>query len=262
MSDSRLLNLYRVPNLQLGTTYAVGVIATVAGQDSPSGTLRFLNMNNAVPNTGLNSDVYPCGQTYSISTFLQAREICRADSYTWRFTNTTSAQAPIFYTRNDGSRFVDLDFVAGLIEGDSYDVEVLAEQGGLIGDYSTICNITIGAPINMIANLEEIDTRFRTDGIDDQEELIYDSRPEWTVDAARTALDANTYNITFSSEDQGEVAQLEIYDINGKSVANLPTATLTVGMTQTLDLSGLPAGIYLAVVSNSTQRQSIKLSTF
>ncbi|MCZ4409273.1 T9SS type A sorting domain-containing protein [Cryomorphaceae bacterium 1068] len=262
LSDSRLLNLYRVPDLQLGTTYIVSVFATVAGQESNSGGLRFINMNNAVPNTGLNSNVYPCGQTYPISSFLQANEVCRADSYTWRFTNTTSVQAPLFYTRDDGSRFVDLDFVTGLIEGDSYDVEVLAAQGGLIGDYSTICNITIGPSENPNLLMSQSTISFDpSDNSGIESFSIAAMEPNWEIDLSTVSNTPGLYNLTLSSEDFGQTAMIEVYDLNGRRI-DVVSPVLSVGATEQLNLSYLPQGIYLLRVFNGVHQETRKITTF
>ena len=262
LSDSRLLNVYRVPNLQLGTTYIVGVFATVAGVESPSGTLSFINMNNAVPNTGLNSDTYPCGQTYPISTFLQAREVCRAESYTWRFTNTSAAQAPLFYTRNDGSRFVDLDFVTGLIVGDSYDVEVFATQGGLIGDYSAICNITIGASESpgLLISESELALDPISEQVVSQGQPLAEA-PNWDLELMRISNENSTYNVTLISEDYGQSAWVEVYDLNGRKI-DIVSPLLSVGSTERLNLSGLSHGIYLLRVFNGSHQETRKVTTF
>ncbi len=262
LSDSRLLNLYRVPDLKLGTTYIVSVFATVAGEESNAGGLRFINMNNAVPNTGLNSNIYPCGQTYPISSFLQATEICRAESYTWRFTNTSTVQAPLFYTRDDGSRFVDLDFVTGLIEGDSYDVEVLAAQGGLIGDYSTICNITIGPSDNPNLLMSESTISFdpsNNDGIESAGLALME--PNWEIDLSAVSNTSGLYNLTLSSEDYGQTALVEVYDLNGRKI-DIVSPTLSVGATEQLNLSNLPQGIYVLRVFNGSHQETRKITTF
>ncbi len=262
LSDSRLLNLYRVPDLQLGTTYIVSVFATVAGEESNAGGLRFINMNNAVPNTGLNSNLYPCGQTYPISSFLQANEICQAESYTWRFTNTTSVQSPLFYTRDDGSRFVDLDFVTGLIEGDSYDVEVLAAQGGLIGDYSTICNITIGPSEN--PNLLVTESTISFDPSDNsgiESFSIPTMEPNWEIELSTVSNASGLYNLTLSSEDYGQTAMVEVYDLNGRKI-DVGSPVLSVGTTEPLNLSYLPKGIYLLRVFNGAHQETRKITTF
>lgn len=263
LSDSRLLNLYRVPNLQLGTTYIVSAFATVAGVESPSGTLRFLNMNNAVPNTGLNSDTYPCGQTYPISTFLQAREVCRAESYTWRFTNTSAAQAPLLYTRDDGSRFVDLDFVTGLIVGDSYDVEVLAAQGGLIGDYSITCNITIGASGSpgLLMPAFEVASEPSSEQGTNQGQPLFTDAANWDLDLTRVSNANNTYNLTLTSEDYGQTAWVEVYDLNGRKI-DIVSPILSVGSAEQLNLSGLPHGIYLLRAFNGSHQETRKVTTF
>lgn len=256
LDDSRLLNLYRVPDLELGTTYAVGVFATVAGEESPSGTLSFLNMNNAVPNTGINTNLYPCGQTYAISQFIEATEVCRAEAYTWRFTNTSQAQAAIVYTRSDGSRFVDLDFVPGLIVGDSYDVEVRADQGGLSGDYSTICNITIGESEN--PNLVRI---VESDELEGEDTYTHYGTPDWEVDVYPSGNGPGTFNLVLSSEDVSQRAFVEVFDLNGRRLSvNEPI--LNVGDLELLDLSVLNAGIYVIRVYNGTKQITQKVATF
>jgi hypothetical protein len=257
LADSRLLNLYRVPNLQLGTTYAVGVFATVAGDESPPGTLSFLNMNNAVPNTGINSDLYPCGQTYPISSFIQATEVCRAEAYQWRFTNTSQAQPPLLYTRDDGSRFVDLDFVPGLIVGDSYDVEVRADQGGLMGDYSSICNITIGPSENpnlLLTADQPIDRS-------GEAATLLISEPDWDVTFDPINSGGNAYALTLSSEDIGKRAFVEIFNMNGKKMA-ITAPNLRVGEVKYLDLSGLSSGIYIVRIFNDTKQITKRVATF
>jgi hypothetical protein len=224
--------------------------------------LRFLNMNNAVPNTGLNSNTYPCGGTYPISSFLQANEICRAESYTWRFTNTSAVQAPLFYTRDDGSRFVDLDFVTGLIEGDSYDIEVLAEQGGLIGDYSVICNITIGpseSP-NLLISQSEIGIDHGNENAPDQV-LLKSMLPKWEIELSRISSSRGIYNLTLSSEDYGQTAIVEVYDLNGRKIDVL-SPILAVGASEQLNLSNLPHGIYLLRVFNGAHQETRKITTF
>jgi hypothetical protein len=262
LADSRLLNMYRVPELKLGTTYIVSVFATVAGEESNAGGLRFINMNNAVPNTGLNSDIYPCGSTYPISSFLQAREICQAESYTWRFTNTSAVQAALFYTRDDGSRFVDLDFVTGLVEGDSYDVEVLAEQGGLIGDYSVICNITIGAsesPGLMMVQSTASSDIFADQGTEKRGLNVM--QPKWEIDLSGVSNSNSTYNLTLSSEDYGQIAYVEVYDLNGRKISVI-SPILSVGATEQLNLANLPQGIYLLRVFNGAHQETRKITTF
>ncbi|HKK39978.1 MAG TPA: T9SS type A sorting domain-containing protein, partial [Cryomorphaceae bacterium] len=264
LADSRLLNMYRVPNLLLGTTYIVGAFATVAGEESPAGTLRFLNMNNAVPNTGLNSDIYPCGQTYPISTFLQAREVCEAESYTWRFTNTSSAQAPVFYTRDDGSRFVDLDFVTGLMEGDSYDVEVLAAQGGLIGDYSVICNITIGPSENPNLLMTQPTFAAEADVIANENPspvALREAQISWDVELERISNSNGIYNLTLSSEDHSQMAFVEVFDLNGRRI-DIASPVLAVEATEQLNLSNLPHGVYLLRVFNGSHQEIRKITTF
>ena len=261
LSDSRLLNLYRVPGLEIGRSYLVGVQAVVAGEVSglELGLFEQLNTNPLVSNTGLNSLIYPCGQTYASSTFLQATEVCRAESYTWRFTNTSTPQAPLIYTRDDGSRFVDLDFVFGLIEGDSYDVEVLAAQGGAVGDYSTVCNITIGPPdAPSSPPVELIDSKHGA-GFNEVPSVFLAGQPTWEVDITRASSGSNVFNITLSSEDLSQSASLYVYDLNGRLVESVGSFKLHAGANTPLNLEKLPLGIYLLQVGNETDQKTMKI---
>jgi trimeric autotransporter adhesin len=147
--------------LLLGNTYTLNVYATLGGLEGTVSNPITINMNNFVPNTGMNPLINACGAVYSPNAAIQAVEVCNASSYTWRFKNTTQVQSDIIYTRVGGNRAILLSFPSGLIPGNSYDVDVKASSGGLNGDYSTVCNITIagGNPgLALNSNEETIET--------------------------------------------------------------------------------------------------------
>lgn len=264
LSDSRLLNLYRVPNLEIGRSYLVGIQAVVAGDVSALNLSLFeqLSINPLVPNTGLNNVLYPCGQTYASSTFLQAVEVCRAESYTWRFMNTSSVQPALIYTRDDGSRFVDLDFVSGLIEGDSYDVEVLAAQGGAVGDYSTVCNITIGPPGTPSSPpMEFTSSKHQSDSHNLPFEIL-DSQLSWEVDISRSTSGSNIFNVSLSSDDLGQIATMHVFDLNGRLVESAGSFNLVAGTYTQLNLEQLASGIYLVRVGNDIDQKTLKVTVY
>lgn len=245
--NSRLLRLQKVPGLLLGQVYIVSAFATVGGVESPQGLQRFITMNNFVPNTGLRQDLYPCGQTYPINTQVQAVEVCSAQSYTWRFNNTSQSQPTIFYTRSDGSRFIRLDWLTELITGDSYNVDVRATQGNLLGDYSTICNITIGpstagvAPFTVQADEEMMTTL----------DASFEGPEPLGVNLSGNDGDASGLFVHISHEHTGQV-QLELYDMSGKLVAHR-METVAGNADVAWRPSGLPKGLYLLRVNNGVE---------
>lgn len=270
-NNQRLLRLSSVPDLQLGETYLVSVYATVAGEESPDGPFRFLNMNNFVPNTGIRQDIYSCGATYPISSNLQAVEICEADSYTWRFRNTSQSQPDLIYTRTGGNRFIKLNWVAGLNVGDSYDVDVKANQGGLAGDYSAVCNITIGASLNPnLLVLDDYVLMEQSAETGDHPALdlptlgdIVEARDEmspWSL-SAYPETGGGSYSVILSGGDRSGDVMVEVYDLNGRLVAQRRMAAVTAGQT-TWRLDGLTRGVYVVRAVGDAHFETEKITVF
>ncbi len=217
--NSRFLALHQIPGLQLGMTYIVSAFATVNGTESPQGTLRFININNFVPNTGLNQNLYPCGATYPANQAVQAVEICRAESYTWRLRNTSQVQPDLIYTRNDGSRFLRLDWITGIIIGDSYNLDIRARQGGMNGSYSSVCNITIAEPTNALMgeqsfiaiapNAEDLENTLEIDAFQNSGNMVISiSNPADNAPVLLSLYDVNGRLIQMKNEqvhNQGEI---------------------------------------------------------
>jgi hypothetical protein len=246
VGDSRLLSLQTVPGLKLNQTYIVSVFAEVNGDESPTGTLRFISTVSSVPNTGINTNLYPCGQTYPINATLQAVEICSAASYTWRFQNTSQIQSDLIYTRSDGSRFLKLDWVTGLIVGDSYNVSVRAAQGNLTGNYSSICNITIG-PSNAPGG-QGISLQGDTDQLDNAASLCAEVKvlpgTEGTVSVA----------VQFPESEglQNQPTTLEVYSVNGTLVAQ-KNQPLAHGETFFWNTGVTARGVYIVKITQGPQ---------
>lgn len=252
-NNSRLLRLQKVPGLRLGQVYIVGAYATVNGQESPAGTQRFITMNNFVPNTGLRQQFYPCGQTYAFNSFVQANEVCTAQAYTWRFTNTSQSQPAIFYTRSDGSRFLRLDWLPDLIIGDSYDVDVRAAQGNLLGDYSVTCNITIGAStagMTLIDGVtdETLDGGTVTLG---EENLIFDMTLSGN-DGSGDNLQLHILN------ERNSLVTLELYDIGGRLIESRRETVKGYGNIR-WNTGTLPRGVYLLKASDGKEAVTQKV---
>ncbi len=253
-NNSRLLRLHQVPGLQLGQVYIVTAFATVAGDESPVGALRFITMNNFVPNTGLNQSLYPCGGTYPANLVLQANEICRASAYTWRFTNTSQVQPALLYTRSDGNRAINLNWIPDLIPGDSYNVDVRASQGNLMGDYSTICNITIGEPVTSLLTTNDFDSNGKgpTHG-----EFLTDEVAAFEVSLSGNTEGSSSLQVHVSNE-LGGLVQLELYDLSGKLVDKRQD-TVEGYADVNWALSNLPAGMYLLRAFNGYEVLTQKL---
>ncbi|MCA1751562.1 MAG: T9SS type A sorting domain-containing protein [Cryomorphaceae bacterium] len=251
-NNSRLLRLQKVPGLNLGQVYIVGAYATVGGEESPAGTQRFITMNNFVPNTGLRQDIYPCGQTYIFNSFVQANEVCTAEAYTWRFTNTSQSQPAIFYTRSDGSRFLRLDWLPDLIIGDSYDVDVRAAQGGLLGDYSVTCNITIGAST---AGRPVFDTdidQVPGNGLNLPEESV-------VFDMTLSGNDGSGDNVQLHiTNERNTPVILELYDLSGKLIQTRQETIYGYGDVR-WRTGSLPKGIYLLKAFDGTEAVTRKV---
>lgn len=266
-NNQRLLRLSGVPDLELGTTYLVSAYATVGGSESTDGPFKFLNMNNFVPNTGLRQDIYTCGATYPISSDLQAREICHADTYTWRFRNTSQSQPDLIYTRSDGNRFIKLTWVAGLNVGDSYDLDIKASQGGLGGDYSSICNITIGASLN--PNLLIADDYFLTEQSGESYNPSInlptiinpmDAPANWAL-TATPETGGTGYSVTISGGDHSTEVTVDVFDLNGRLVAQRRMAAVPGGQT-TWRLDGLTRGVYVVRAVGDVHFEAEKITVF
>ncbi len=257
VANSRLLRLQTVPGLQLGATYVVSVFATVNGVEGPQGTLRFLNTNGFVPNTGLNQSLFACGLNYPVNSQVEAVEVCSAETYTWRFRNTSQVQPDLIYTRTDGSRFIRLDWVDGFIFGDSYDVEVKARQGGVNGDYSSICNIIVDAPIMGLApnNDPELVTWYGA------EEVSIDENQEFEIVSDRTFVNGNNLTISVANpSDKGQVL-FSLYDLNGRLIA-MKNQPVSNGGAVNWDVNDLPQGIYILKAFDGEVISTKKITLF
>lgn len=262
--DERLLRMSKVPGLKLGKTYIVTVFAEKNGMTSPAGTSRFLNTKNFVPNTGLNNDIYPCGATYPLNMQVQAIEVCRAQTYTWRFKNISEAQPDLIYTRADGNRFIRLEWVTGLIAGDTYTVEVKARQGAKNGDYSSVCSITIGAPVYGFASPAS-DFITSENGTAESVNALINNHPESEIEI--TVLNNGGpagfgLVLDVASTDLDQNVQLQLFDLNGKLIAERRDFIQYEGSRIDWQIPGFTSGIYLLRAMNGDHVITKKVSVF
>ena len=228
-TTSPICPLQLVDGLALGTTYSVTVFATDAnGNESTQSVQKNINMNNFVPNTEVNPLLFTCGATVSLSQVLSAVEICSAEQYTFRFENVSQGGInPIEIVRPN--RVVLLSFVNGLIAGDTYEVTVKANSGGLEGDYSGVCEITIEAMDGLIALPE-------SDYFMHQEEQL-------SMMVFPNPSDGSEVQVSIETTLKTGQISLEVYDLQGKKlISELVPGSSGV---QRLNLNGLSKGIYL-----------------
>lgn len=228
-TTSPICPLQLVNGLELGTTYSVTVFATDAnGNESTQSDAKEINMNNFVPNTEVNPLLFTCGSTVSLSQVLTAVEVCSAEQYTFRFENTSQpGENPIEIVRPN--RNVLLSFVTGLISGDTYDVTVKANSGGLEGDYSGVCEITLEGMSGLVV-LPDEDYQMSQE---DQLSMMIFPNPS----------DGSEIQISIETSLEEDLISIEVYDLHGKKLISewLPNSS---GI-QRLNLNGLSKGIYL-----------------
>jgi hypothetical protein len=243
-----------VNGLQLGETYVVNVFATdAAGNETSVSIDRQINMNNFVPNTTINPGLFVCGSEVPIYHVVQAIEVCAPTSYTFRFTNLSQPGEPIIeHVRPN--RVLKFSFVPGLIEGDTYNVAVKASSGGLTGDYSTECEVTIAEPAGFTADSDDPAMISTSDeavvDIDAVLEVYPNPSAGNEVVVSMHDLGAEDHNV-----------RIEIYDLSGKLLVHQQYGTAADQFTTTVNFSGqLATGVYiLRVLSDGNYIASEKL---
>jgi hypothetical protein len=244
-SPTRFCQLDLVEGLQLGSPYAVIIRCLTQGVVSPNGEIRLIAMNNFVPDTQIDGAITDCGGTYDLNTVVSAVNICAAEFYTFKFTNISDAnQEDLFYTRDDGLRSINLSWVVGLNEGDTYSVQVLGASGGLVGEYGAACEITIAGEQDVIGGFAG-----------GSEELS--SGVEIELYPNPTVGDEVMMNLSNLSEEQQEV-MVEIYDLYGKKVHAEILGNNGSQMNAVIQLPELASGIYTVNIVVNEERVGAK----
>ncbi|HKL40938.1 MAG TPA: T9SS type A sorting domain-containing protein, partial [Cryomorphaceae bacterium] len=241
-TTSPICPLQLVNGLELGTTYSVTVFATDAnGNESTQSDAKEINMNNFVPNTEVNPLLFTCGSTVSLSQVLTAVEVCSAEQYTFRFENTSQpGENPIEIVRPN--RNVLLSFVTGLISGDTYNVTVKANSGGLEGDYSGVCEITLEGMSGLVTLPDEVDPMSQ----DDELSMVIFPNPS----------DGSEIQVSIETTLVDDHLSLDVYDLQGKKLISelMPSSTRILR----LNLNGLSKGIYFLQARSGNKLTSTK----
>ncbi len=247
-SSNYFCPLQNVSGLELGTSYTVNVFVTAGGVESTSSIDRTINMNGSVPNTGLNPAILACGSNVNITQGTQAYNVCAASGYTFRFTNLSQpGESPI--EKNRPNRAITFSQVPGLIPGDTYSVAVKANAGGLSGDYSSECEITINVPQNGFASNP---SSLNITSSNERDML----KSELNVSPNPVANGADVLVTISSLQSAQQSIEVRVFDLTGKMVHTQKFAnngTLFNGRMKIRD--DLPAGIYLvqSIVNGNIQ---------
>jgi hypothetical protein len=139
-SPSYFVNLGSIAGLQAGQVYQVRVRARVNGLWGSYGVQ--LPVSIGLPS---NTQVlgYLCGTTRALNQAIAAVNTCGASSYTFRFQHATEAERIIVRPAYTCPLWL---VTPALTPGETYSVTVKVNQGGVEGDYSTACDITIAGP--------------------------------------------------------------------------------------------------------------------
>jgi len=139
-SPSYHIQLSSVPGLLMNTNYNVRVKARVAGQWGNFNAQRPIQIGTPANTQIIASQ---CGTTRALNLSIAAINTCGATSYTFRFQHPTESERIIVRTTYTCPLWL---VSPALTPGETYSVTVKVTQGGVEGDYSTACNITIAGP--------------------------------------------------------------------------------------------------------------------
>jgi len=139
-SPSYHIQLSSVPGLLMNTNYDVRVRARVDGQWGNFNVQRPIQIGNPANTQIIASQ---CGTTRALNLAIAAINTCGATSYTFRFQHPTESERIIVRTPYTCPLWI---VQPPLTPGETYSVTVKVTQGGVEGDYSTACNITIAGP--------------------------------------------------------------------------------------------------------------------
>lgn len=209
-SSNYFLPLQNVAGLQMATSYTVNVYVTNGGMESTTSIPRTINMAASVANTGLNPAFVPCGSTVTLGQTTQAINVCAATAYTFRFENLSQPSLPVI-EKVRPTRAIVFNMVPGLVAGDTYSVTVKATAGGLVGDYSSACEITIAAP----AGKPAVETSSSTTVQDLEVAEPFDNSALSVYPNPVSANEEIVVVISDIQQDQQNIS-VEIFDMNGK----------------------------------------------
>jgi hypothetical protein len=227
-----------IAGLQYGVSYNVRVRAKVAGVWGSFGTTCTITVGTGIPNTQV--DASQCGQTVAdLSGYFYCIAVSGAQDYQWEFTNAGLGYS---FTRARGYSYASIpkSMITGLQAGQTYSVRVRANVGGVWGNYSSVCAVTIGS--SAISPLNEDLRQFTA------KEIVSDIQ-DYKLNVYPNPSDNNGFDVSIDGLTKAENLTLSIFDIYGKLVYMEKFNAQSNGPVIRLNTNGsLSKGIYLVQI--------------
>jgi subtilisin-like proprotein convertase family protein len=224
-----------VVGLQMNTIYQVRVRVMVAGVWGPYGVA--LPIQIGLPaNTQLLT--WLCGTTRQLNQSIAATSVCGASEYVFRFQHATEPERIVVRPSYTCPLWLVL---SPLTPGETYQVSVRVTQGGIQGDYSSICPITIAGP-QAEGMADAMISRIAGDDI--------------TATIFPNPNNGSEVSINLSNiADEHQMVTVEVYDIYGKRVHMEQFANTGSNLNAIVSFGQkLASGMYLMNISlNDTQ---------
>lgn len=235
ISPNYNVQLSSVPGLQMNTIYQVRVRAMVDGVWAPYGIA--LPIQIGLPaNTQLIAS--NCNSTRQLNQGIAAINVCGASEYVFRFQHATEAERIVVRPSYTCPLW---QVQPPLTPGETYNVTVKATQGGIAGDYSTVCPVTIAGP-QAEGMADVMISRIATDEI--------------TATIFPNPNNGSEVSINLSNiADEHQTVSVEVFDIYGKRVHIEQFANTGSNLNAVISFTQkLASGMYLVNISlNDTQ---------
>jgi hypothetical protein len=194
-----------ITGLAPGNTYNVVVRAKVGGVWGNFGNMCTITISATMPSTQLIAA--QCDQTINLSGYFNCVAVSGAQDYEWEFTNSGLGYS---FTKLSGSgaTYIPRYAITGLQNGNTYNVRIRANVGGVWNSFGPVCTITINTAMMSTYNGEER-IMSSQDGINTELSLIAYPNPSGDsgFDVAIDGL-----------PETGSDVVLTVYDIYGKAV--------------------------------------------
>jgi hypothetical protein len=173
-----------------------------------------------------------CAATVGLSTLVFADNFINTTIYRFKFENTNLG---FLQTIDRTIRNFTFSQVPGVIAGQTYQVSVSIQVGGVFGPYNTVCNLTIAGGAREIENVKPVSS-FNA------------------VAYPNPYLDHFKLNVTTSLDTS---IQVRVYDMLGKQVEN---RTVDTGVINEVEIGeNFPAGVYNVIITQGSDVKTLRV---
>lgn len=245
-SNGRWLNIMNIPGIQLNTTYDVEVRVRTGACDINSyygSACQVTTSGNPVPNTSVIPNL--CGTTISTTTPIYAKPVAGATHYTFEISN-----ASLGFSRTVTITWRYIQFYwwgVQLQPNTPYDIRVRATVNGVVGNYSTSCQITTPSTLRL-AN-EELDPELPI-----LDQIVEEPKLEMVVYPNPSQGEFFYMDV----EGLQENSELLVTDVSGKVVHQQKLSGENSNSTIRFN-EKLNSGFYVITLVSGTQKVSKKL---